>query len=348
MNRMPLANGRKKSPVKYSEVAQFFSLTDYRNNYFTSDDPNKIIEFYKGFKNRDQLIKWMKERPKGVATVHEFGGNKEIVVVIPTSDINGKYAKECREEIFSGFHLIFVESGEIPDAYFNYAHNCNVGIKKAMEYNPKWVVVSNDDMEKKDDPVELQRQLSQIDHTKISYVFTSRSKYHSIYFSINEYRFLYWVIFSKINSQKRDFFYIQRKFDLTYGLVANVPSEGNKILQKLKYFILNYILTKVVVDKIQVGASFIIVSGNLLKSAKASMFNGTLFDETFVNAHEDIDLSMRMLLGQLNISIIDYKIGDLVGSSIGYNYLRQLRTIAGDVYFFVKHSNLLGGYHELS
>ena len=35
----------------------------------------------------------MKERPKGIANIHEVEGNKDIIVVIPTADYNGKYAK---------------------------------------------------------------------------------------------------------------------------------------------------------------------------------------------------------------------------------------------------------------
>ena len=123
-----------------------FTLIDYRNNYFMSNDPKKIIEFYNGFDNPEDLIQWMKERPKGVATIHEVEGDKDIIVVIPTSDFNGKFATECKEKIFKGLHMIFVQSAKAPDLYFNYAHNCNVGIRKAMEYGPKWVIVSNDDM----------------------------------------------------------------------------------------------------------------------------------------------------------------------------------------------------------
>ena len=63
-----------------------FTLIDYRNNYFMSNDPKKIIEFYNGFDNPEDLIQWMKERPKGVATIHEVEGDKDIIVVIPTSD----------------------------------------------------------------------------------------------------------------------------------------------------------------------------------------------------------------------------------------------------------------------
>ena len=139
--------GRLHCPVKKSTTDIFFSLIDYRNNFFNSDNLDKIIKFYNGFENRDQLIQWMKERPKGAAYIHEIEGDKDIIVVIPTADFNGKYARECRENIFKGLHIVFVESGGRGDFYFNYAHNCNVGIKKAMEYKPKWVVVSNDDME---------------------------------------------------------------------------------------------------------------------------------------------------------------------------------------------------------
>lgn len=63
--------GRLYCPVEYLQEEPFFSLVDYRNNYFTSNDPNKAIEFYNGFENRDQLVHWMMERPRGVATIHE-------------------------------------------------------------------------------------------------------------------------------------------------------------------------------------------------------------------------------------------------------------------------------------
>ncbi|WP_077076265.1 hypothetical protein [Cuniculiplasma divulgatum] len=93
----------------------------------------------------------MRERPKGFSTIHEVEREKDIVVVIPTADFNGKFAIDCRESIFKGLHIIFVESSGRGDFYFSIAHNFNIGIKKAMKYNPKWVVVSNDDMHKIDD-----------------------------------------------------------------------------------------------------------------------------------------------------------------------------------------------------
>jgi len=145
-----------------------------------SNDPKDILRFYDYFENRDQLIKWMKERPKGNYRIVEF--NKEendIIVVIPTIDVNGKFAKTCREEIFKGLHIIFVESG-VGNYYFNIAHCNNLGLKKAMEYNPKWIIWSGDDMYKIDDVEVLKNELLKIDHKDYDVIFTQPSRYHSI------------------------------------------------------------------------------------------------------------------------------------------------------------------------
>jgi len=153
----------------------FFTLMDYLNNLFMSNDPKDILRFYDYFDNRDQLIKWMMERPKGNYRIVEFNNDEnDIIVVILTMDVNGKFAKTCRDEIFKGLHIIFVESG-VGNYYFNYAHNCNAGIKKAMEYNPKWIVLSNDDMYKIDDVEVLVKELSKLDNKYINIIFRKES-----------------------------------------------------------------------------------------------------------------------------------------------------------------------------
>ena len=43
-------------------------------------------------------------------------------------------------------HIIFVENiDKKPDKYFNYAYKVNKGVKIALKYNPKWVIISNDE-----------------------------------------------------------------------------------------------------------------------------------------------------------------------------------------------------------
>ena len=300
-------------PVEETMTKIFFSLVDYRNNYFTSYDPNKIIEFYNTFDNRDQLIQWMKERPKGVANIHEVDGDKEIIVVIPTADFNGKYAKECRENIFKGLHMIFVESGEVPDPYFNYAHNCNVGIRKAMENNPKWVVVSNDDMYKIDEVNILKNELSKIKNVDV--VYTKSSIYHSIPMKIVEPNYLF-QIYLRLTRYGKEYLDICKRFNIRYFPVGAELFKSIFYKKKLKYIELR---------------SFMIFS---------SMFIGTqsskIFDDFFLNQTEDTDLALRVTINSVKSFIMNYKVGDFKGSTFGMRSDRRLRSLASLIYFSAK------------
>lgn len=140
-----------------------FSIVDYRNNYLFSQDLHKILEFYNGFENRDQLIRWFNSKPKGFIKIHEINGEKDVIVVIPTSNFSGEDAANTRDRIFNGMHLIFVESGEPQDPYFNYATSLNEGIRVAMKYDPKWIILSKDNMEKEDDSKQLIKAIKDVE-----------------------------------------------------------------------------------------------------------------------------------------------------------------------------------------
>ncbi len=296
-----------------------FSLVDYRNNYFISDDPNKIIEVYNGFDNSDELIQWLKERPKGVANIHEVEGDKDIIVVIPTADFNGKYARECRDNIFKGLHIIFVESGEVPDPYFNYAHNCNVGIKKAMEYSPKWIIVSNDDMYKIDDVDVLTRELSSINHDVIMSVFAVPSRYHSLDAFIGRRRLFLteiasYLFFLKV--KKLPYWKIKRRIQKKYNYAISWrhgvgSSSLPRILRRRSYFF-------------KLTSSFAILSSNFCKNRI------DIFNETYVNGYEDWELSLE--LSRLKWTSINYRIGDYIGTSMGIGLRRDSRDLANLFY----------------
>ena len=301
-------------PMERNNTEISFSLVDYRNNYFTSDDPKKILEFYNSFDNRDQLIQWMKERQKGVANIHEVDGDKEIIVVIPTADFNGKYAKECRENIFKGLHMIFVESGEVPDPYFNYAHNCNVGIKKAMEYSPRWVVVSNDDVYKIDDISILVSELKELDNRKYKAVFTEPSKYHSIPCKLSKSRLTRSLLFILLGKYRT----MQIQLEKKYGVIYFLPPRGG--YGRFFFGKGPYVVTM---------ASFGIFSTKFIRES------WPLFDETYINSAEDMDLSLR--INRFNdVKRIKFRIGDYIGSTLGRNVRRHLMEIAGLTYFNYK------------
>ena len=310
---MMVANSRKKCPVTYSKVPLFFSLVDYRNNYFTSNDPNKIIEFYNDFENRDQLIQWMRERPKGVANIHEVEGDKEIVVVIPTADFSGKYARECRDNIFKGLHIIFVESGEIPDPYFNFAHNMNVGIKKAMEYNPKWVVVSNDDMRKKSSPSTLISELNNLNNSDKKAIFVKNSKV-SPRWHISKRTIIskFLDTWKKYRNDSNYFKGVEifRKFGVSYYFVWGIES-------------LFYSHESSYVNT----GSFCCYSGIFCNSLE-----GKIYDETFINSAEDLKLSMLLTKHRQYYSFFKkYDIINIGGATLGSS-TRGLRDVSGMVY----------------
>ena len=295
----------------------FFSLVDYRNSRFTSENPDKIIEYYDSFKNRNDLIEWMKERPKGVANIYEVDGDKEIIVVIPTADFNGKYAKECRENIFKGLHIIFVESGGRGDFYFNIAHNINVGIKKAMEYNPKWVAFSGDDMYKIDDVRVLKEQLSALNNEEVDVVFTGPSMYHSAPEMMAEKNILFDLFYGITDKDAgREVIRLSKKYDIKYFFC---PTSGkfSRLFKK------GYEFTE-------------IQSFGICSTRWVAKVNCNVEDETLINAGEDTDLSLRFSLDRGRIAFIDYRIGDIIGGTLGRGLDRNLRSIAGLCYLNLK------------
>lgn len=306
----------------------FFSLVDYRNNYFTSDDPDKIIEFYSGFVNRDQLIQWMMERPKGVNNIYEVNGDKDIIVVITTANFYGKYAKECRDNIFKGLHIVFVESGGRGDFYFNYAHNCNVGIRKAIEYNPKWVVLSNDDMRKIDDPQNLKNGLMKFDPNEVNVLFTKESPdhYHSQPTFLARPNALGKTLHFLLSLSKKSFFsiaYTKENFTKKFGLdVILLP----------KHEIIKLFFSKI--RPIFVTESFTILSGSY---AKAN--NGDILNESFCNGAEDWDFSFRIFYEFKKYNFVNYLIGEYTGGVFGSGKNRALRDIANISLFNKIHEN---------
>jgi hypothetical protein len=321
---MILVNSSEKSPVDHNGNPLFFSLVDYRNNYFVSSEPNKVIEFYNSFVDREHLIQWMKERPKGAPILREIDGNKDIIVVIPTADFNGKYAKECRENIFKGIHIIFVESSNKWDFYFNFAHYVNTGIKKAIEYNPKWVIYSDLDVLKVDDISIAADLLNSINNDVVGLVYAYPTNSH---LSHEQYvakpRFIREVVHFLLARFGKDTIYgINKKFAVKYSIKAN--GFLNALFYKSEYRYRDII-------------SFGIFSKKMLDELLSKC--GYVFDETFLNCHEESDLAIRISKSGWRVANISYKIRPLISMTLGNSHIRQLRDQASATYFSMKLEN---------
>lgn len=291
-----------------------FSLVTYRNDLYTSSNPKVVAEFFDSFQNADQLVRWMKERPREATEIREVDGNKGIVVVIPTASYDSKYAEHCRNDIFPGLQVIFVISR---GPFFNMAHSVNVGTKEAMKYDPDWIIFSSDDMVKIDDVKILEEELSELKSGKTSCVFTNKSTYHSYTCTISRFNNL-GNIASRMRASllqdknQRNIWELRKKFD-----IKNVFQWNNGT---------NKLFTSQKRSFTHIG-SFAIVSGGFIKKN-----NGALFDETFINGGEDVDLSLRLDSLNNKCAFINYSIGDIVGGSLGTSFARTLREQASNTY----------------
>ena len=308
-----------RCPYERDRCQIFFSLTDYRNALFTSKDPRKIVSFFNSFESREQLIEWMEERPKGVPWIREVEGDKDIIIVIPTADFNGKYARNCRDEVFRGQHMVFVESGGKGDFYFNFAHYVNTGIKKAMDYDPKWIIYSGDDVYTIDDISVLKRELDSIDNREYDVVFLKPHLNYSVPLYIGEKRFTYDLLRTFVERTNGRLY---RKYEVKYFYAAK-----NK-------------LTPLFFKKIR-GTDFICTQAlGIFSSHYLASRPEPLFDETYINEHEDLDMSLQLFLEGVHYKIINYNIGGYVGGTLGLGKDRGLRQVAGRTYFNWKFENI--------
>ncbi len=280
---------------------------------YTSPDPADIARFYDWFQSPQQLVDWMRSRPRGRGEIHEWGGDSEVTVVIPTADVNSEYSRNSRRT-FEGLTIVFVDSGR-RDPYFNYATNSNRGILHALrQHSPKWIVLSNDDMVKVDPPSVLVDGLSTLDHRKTVLVHTDPpTGYHS-----------YEICIVKPKRIRNTLYRLVEPFSLRLRLYRRLqveydvgPLQGifSTLYTKVKRFRLTGSLT-------------------ILSAHYAAKVGAKVFDETYINSVEDVDLCYRLSGHPESIASVKYRIGDIVGGTIGgFSKTRSLREIANWAYF---------------
>lgn len=280
----------------------------------------EVMKFYDYFQNADDLLHWVKSRKKGKAVIHEIGGNEEIVVVVPTMDIESVNSTNIAQEIFKGLKMVFVESGQ-DSTLFNYSRSCNIGFKRALKYNPDWIILSNDDMYMIDRVEVLKEGLKKIDPDAVKTVFTNpEGRYHSYLTGIG------------LTTRLRDTFLradgkvgrMQLKLESKFGIKivpAYTTLPRRLLTTKNRFFYLT--------------SSFSIFSGRYIKRKE-----GDVFDELFLNMWEDTDISLEFSKDRESYSFVDYSIGDMIGGSFGNSHARHLRSMISRVYFNKKHYRL--------
>ena len=153
---------------------------DELNRLFTSKNVDDVIKFYDHFDKPEQLIDWMKNRPSAPMKIYEVEGEKDLVVIIPTNNHNGQFAKNCKD-VFKGLQVVFVESN---GPFFNYARSCNYGFKYALKYKPKWIILSGHDVSNIEDISNLKYNL--LKSTEYDLLILNPKFWHSFFSSISK------------------------------------------------------------------------------------------------------------------------------------------------------------------
>ena len=284
---------------------------------FSSNSLQDIISIY-AEATKEDIIKWMKNRKSAEIKVHEIEGDTEVVVVIPTANVRSELAKKVAK-LYEGLHIIFVESS---GQYFNYARSVNYGVKHSLSLSPKWVVISNDDVTFVEDVKKLKDELSTVS-SNTELVMASRSTYHT-----------YPVVLVK----PKDYFIQGMKF---VGKMFRLPpaevyGEVLKYRERLGVEVVTMIKSMVgpmLKFAGEVKGEFINAGSFMIVKPKEK-----IMDETFINSHEDLYLSMTS-----RYEIIDYKVREMRGASLGFGKIRFARTFVNEIYlnYLLKSSMLI-------
>ncbi|QXJ28643.1 hypothetical protein J5U23_01512 [Saccharolobus shibatae B12] len=329
---------------------------------YYSNDPRNVLRFYETFDSAEELINWMRARPKANVSIHEVEGDTDIVIVIPTANVSSDYVK-IDLDVYKGFHVIFCESS---GRYFNYAHSVNICVKEAMKYNPEWVIFSNDDIYKIDEPYILRNQLKKLDYNDVSAILPSDRNYQ---FHYSELRILKPTFIKGYRS------FLLGSLSLIYDEILRKSVKGNNMslilllaraqiyyTKLLRRFNLPYVdlrvvdktLTYKIRDIIEKLLNEYINSFTIKKFGDFGGFsraflnrnNGVNFDETFINGVENYDLSFKLMIEKVPVKIIRYRKGSYKGRSLGVGInnrgiSRNFRNFANYMYFAYKHYNRL-------
>lgn len=269
------------------------------------------LTFYNSFDAPSELIKWMRERETlKVEIVKENNFSSDIVIVVPTRDYGSKLAMYCRNTLFKGFNIIFVLGN---GKHFNFSHSVNEGIREALKYEPKWIIVSNDDMEMIDPPNKLRNELSKYSPEDFRVLHAQGPGFHSKPLKLGP------------RSMAASLLYLSENNKRLLKIEESLRERMGEILIVDNYTLKHRFFTKKLVSFRNPG-SFFILSSKFLETIK-----GDFFDKTFINGAEDLDFSLRYLRkGTIDI---DYSIGEIGGQSLGgMESMRFVWDIANRVY----------------
>lgn len=279
---------------------------------YYSNNIRDIVNFYDCFDNMEDLIGWMQSRPSADIKVHELNGNHEIIFVIPTPDIYNKETYDIISQLGNYYHVVLVES---KGKYFNYAKSVNKGVLEALKYNPKWIIISNNDITFKEPIKVLAERLLSIDDTRVDAVIgIGGSKMYNLC------RFNFLSNFAIFYGSYKEKIRIIRKYNIKFYYFPDISFKLNLICKSI-----------VSLKNLSFIGEFLIISSNYILNKR----KGVLFDTTYINGVEDVDLLLDILLNK-SYTTVKYRLSHYIGKSLGNDEIRILKNYVNIVYFNYK------------
>jgi len=276
---------------------------------FSSGKPELVEKVYT--LGREEIISWMRGRERAKLNFTETEGDTEVITVVPTANVKGERAREVMD-IYHPLKVIFVESR---GPLFNYATSVNAGISRALEYSPKWIIVSNDDVHGKDP---IQKLLEGLSSTDKGLVMASPSSYHTYPVSLVE---------------MRPYFLKGMKF---MGKVMRLPPAEVYAELTIRYGEALRIRTLTVIDsmlgplrKVAGDVKMSLVNAGSFMVINRRVARGKVLDETFINGYEDVLFSMKM---REDSEVVNFRIDEERGGSLGFGRMRFLKSFVNEVY----------------
>ncbi len=293
---------------------------------YSSNKYEDIRIFYECLNNVEEWINFSKNRPKADVKIYELNieFDKNVIVVVPTKDISK--TKGRIQSNFSSYFVIVVESS---GQYFNFARSMNLGISKALNYNPYWVVLANDDLDWigdhdlrniiKDEKSADILLPTVIEENKIKPKFLDLYEQSTIFESLIRILSLFgfFRIFPLTRAQSRysrtNLF--KDKSSIHYVQIPSNYTDRNFLYKFIMRFE-KFLFTRKLITIPQIQPISII---------KADILKGEKFDEVFINNGEDTDLAIRLTLHNYVISDFETTFTTMGSESLGKDVISSYR-----------------------
>lgn len=341
--------GMSQQPLlsRIEDPMQFLSYLEYLYN---SENKLNWENFYKKLRTPTDAIEFSHSRqnPHYAIKIINNIGYPKLVVVMPTPDLHNRITKDTISR-FGNTCIVLVESS---GKYFNFAKSMNIGIQQALQLDPKWILLSNNDVYPIDNIEKFEFSLKKYQPVASVPVLNEPHIIRPIITKWFEPSYTEQQLMKIIS-------YPAELLGLSGSLISNLVASRYKIFKsdaitrflELDNMVLNSIvyqspisgMLKRVSDSLKSKGKYLVSYINIqpvgiFAPYILEEFN---FDETFINHGEDSDLSIRMKLNDIDISSIKITFGGSASASLGLANSRMYRcTLFGLLYMGFKLKNI--------